>query len=509
MTARRSILALGGLALLAVLLRLPYAGRALSPDEGGFLLVAGQWHPGRSLYGHYWVDRPPLLLALFRVGDLLAAHLGDHLGLRLVGAAAAAVTVAAVGLTVRSLAGGRPAVLASGVTLTLLVSPLAGAAQVNGELLAAPFIAAGTGFALAALRGRPWVGFAAGICAAAAVLVKQNMVDVVLFGAVAALVAWRMHGRSTTRPFTVAGWCLAGFVVTGILVLGLAARAGSAPGDVLWAMYPFRAEAVRVLGGSNVDVRSLRLRRVAEAELLSMGPLVLLAMGVAVVRRRRSARALIPAAAGVAALTAYGVFSVVAGGSYWLHYLVQLAVPTGLAAGLLAALVRPRVGLLLVAPALVAGALSWAVSVGQDPNPQGEVVGTAVRHVAAPGDTIVSVLGDPTVVQAAHLRSPYPYLWSLPARTLDPHLRDLRHEMNRSRRPTWVVARIPGGVSQLSQSADSPLDRHYHAVAGGCERRIYLRNDVIRPTPTITRRCIPASGGPLGGLFTDQDDLAP
>ena len=41
---------------------MPFLARPLSPDEGGFLLVASQWEPGTSLYGHYWVDRPPLLM---------------------------------------------------------------------------------------------------------------------------------------------------------------------------------------------------------------------------------------------------------------------------------------------------------------------------------------------------------------------------------------------------------------------------------------------------------------
>lgn len=36
----------------------PFVAAPLSPDEGGFLMVASQWRPGGSPYGHYWVDRP-------------------------------------------------------------------------------------------------------------------------------------------------------------------------------------------------------------------------------------------------------------------------------------------------------------------------------------------------------------------------------------------------------------------------------------------------------------------
>ena len=50
---------------------LPFAGRSLSPDEAGYLIVGGQWGQGSSLYGDYWVDRPPALIAIFEAADAL------------------------------------------------------------------------------------------------------------------------------------------------------------------------------------------------------------------------------------------------------------------------------------------------------------------------------------------------------------------------------------------------------------------------------------------------------
>ena len=61
-----------------------------SPDEAGFLSVGAQWQPGgTSLYGDYWVDRPPLLITIFR----LAAELGGLVPLRLVGCLATLLAV--------------------------------------------------------------------------------------------------------------------------------------------------------------------------------------------------------------------------------------------------------------------------------------------------------------------------------------------------------------------------------------------------------------------------------
>ena len=81
--------ALGLVAVLTAAARLPFTTRPLSSDEGGFLLVASQWSPGRSLYGNYWVDRPPLLIAFFGLAD----RLGGQVPLRILGTGLAVVSV--------------------------------------------------------------------------------------------------------------------------------------------------------------------------------------------------------------------------------------------------------------------------------------------------------------------------------------------------------------------------------------------------------------------------------
>ena len=55
-------------ALLAVALRLPFLSVPLAPDEGGYLLVASNWHDdGPYSYGRIFVDRPPFLLLIYRL----------------------------------------------------------------------------------------------------------------------------------------------------------------------------------------------------------------------------------------------------------------------------------------------------------------------------------------------------------------------------------------------------------------------------------------------------------
>ena len=49
-------------------LRLPYIGFPLGTDEGGVAFIAKAWGTGHgSLYGAYWLDRPPLLVALYKL----------------------------------------------------------------------------------------------------------------------------------------------------------------------------------------------------------------------------------------------------------------------------------------------------------------------------------------------------------------------------------------------------------------------------------------------------------
>ena len=52
--------------------------------------------------------------------------------------------------------------------------------------------------------------------------------------------------------------------------------------------------------------------------------------------------------------------------------------------------------------------------------------GEAIAAAAEPGDTLVVFGGRADLQRASGLRSPYPYLWSLPMRTRDPGYDDLR-----------------------------------------------------------------------------------
>ncbi|HEX2892562.1 MAG TPA: hypothetical protein VHO29_00990 [Marmoricola sp.] len=468
-------------------LRLPLADRPASPDEAGFLMVASQWHVGgTSLYGNYWVDRPPLLITLFRIADLT----GGLVALRVLGALAAAATVWLLASTARRAFGNRAAAWTAVVAGGLLVSPLIGADAVNGELLALPFIALGLRLAVEAvyaedsLAGRA-AALGTGLAAVLALLVKQNMADVLVFASVCWIVAWRSRritGR-TLRDLVIFG--AVGALVGYAVVMLWAMAHGTSPLDVYEATYPFRVKAGAVIAATPGHASQVRLSRLGLSALLSIGPLLLLAFLVLAVRRTRH-----PAVVwGLIAAGVYAFASILAGGSYWLHYLVQAVPVVALAAG---ALSLHAVSVLRVlVPAVVISAVVALVALVAHPAPApGNTVGRTVAASAQPGDTVLSAFGDPDIPRTTGMTSPYPYLWSLPSRTLDPHMALLRGILAGPEAPTWIVVRGTQTLGRLAQAQILPMvETRYQQVGSVCGRYVYLERGVDRPPLHVVGRC--------------------
>lgn len=475
---------------LTALLRVPYLRVPMTPDEGGFLLVGGHWHRGASLYGSYWVDRPPLLIALFRAADLA----GGLPALRLLGCLVAAATVLGAALAAgQAVRGSRWAPVAASVVVgALLVTPSGGVMPVNGELLAAPFIAFGLYAALRAVRHSPraWLAaLVAGACGAAAVLVKQNMLDVGVFALVLGLVALCQREEPARWLGRQAVLALAGAVACAAAILGLAMLAGTHPGAVYQAMYPFRLQAAATVQHLSWPERLQHLQSMAISWAATGGPVLIAGFLLWCLRRGPAVRALAPAVIATVALLAYDTVSVVAGGSYWLHYMVQLAVPLGLVAGLMVSGAR-RWGVPLVAVVLVGSSIGWGSGLFIRTTASGPVIGQALRSVAQPGDSVVSLFGDPDIVTSSGLPSPYTYPWSLPARTLDPRMTQLATTLAGPEAPSWVIIRGPRTDRLIRSGAAGPeLVNRYHQVARLCSHEVFLRDDLVRTAPVADAGC--------------------
>lgn len=449
-----------GLALSAFLVRLPFASLPLGPDEGGLLLVGSQWSPGASLYGNYWVDRPPLLIGFFGLAD----HLGGTVALRLLGGLLVAISVLLAGrIGALAVAGGRgtrwtPALTAL-LTAALLVSPLVGALEVNGELIALPAILLSIERLLraqtATTGARTRMLLTAGSAAAAAVLVKQNEVDALLLIAfLAARTVYRRGPRAALSDIAVPA---AGALLGAALALGFAASRGTSLAGLWDAVVTFRLHASAVISGSASDATSIRLDRLLLSLAVTGAPVII---GLLIVRlRRRDERSGVDLRVPALVVLTWECIAVLAGGSYWLHYLILL-IP-GLALAVAAICAAPSAtpdpvpgrqpaprssgvvpwDLLAALSYVVAAALVATVAVAartSGAHHAGPLVLWLSTH-QQPGDTAVVAYGHPDILRASGMASPYPELWSLPVRVRDPDLKALTAVLAGASRPDWVI----------------------------------------------------------------------
>lgn len=521
-----------GAALAAVLLRFPGALRPLRPDEAGFLLVARSWSPRPdSLYGPYFVDRPPELLALVRVADAV----GGPYAVRTLGAVAAAALVLLAAwctglLAARSrtpLPPGRVARARVGVAVVaaaLVATPLLDAVAVKGEVLGIVLVLGAGGCALAALgspdrsptpRRAALLAVAAGLLASLAVGLKQSVVGGLVLGGVLLLVelvrAVRVRHRVRWGPGAVLG--LGVLAAVGALVPVVAtvawALAAGVHLDVLWyAVVGFRGDSTEVLARTPSTAPLHRFGQLVVITALNgLMALVLLAT----VRLPRLFRADPPVTVAVAALLVVDSVGLLLGGSFWTAYLFLLLPGTLLATGLVlvhapagrarSAAPRPSTdragrpglaGVLVVLTALstLVCTASWTVGdlTGTASTPVPEL-GAAVGAVARPDDTLTVYGGRPDIQLASGLESPYPELWSLPMRTNDPDLADLRALLAGPDGPTWVVQWVSLGAWQgLGEQVAPTLEGRYRTVVSLCDgrRRIWLRDGVDRATPQVS-----------------------
>jgi hypothetical protein len=412
------------------------------------------------LYGAYFVDRPPLLITVFGLAD----ELGGAVPLRLLGLVAVVVSV----LLAAHLAGATGALLCA----ALLSTPLFDGMEIDGEILAVPFVLGAFVLLVRSVRGntevdRYTVPFLAGVLAAAAALVKQNMVDGFVAGALV-LVAMAVQKRwwdAVTRATAFA----AGGAVSLVVVLACADLRGTGPRDLWDAVVTFRAQAAAVINGSTASTSSDRFHTMLLAGLIAGVPMVVAAVLLGV---RRPIREPVLLWAAVTTL-AWEVTAAVLGGSYWQHYLI--AVVPGL---VLLAAASDRGRWLRVAAGYVATCAGLTVTFAlQHPVPMSPdaAVASYIRAESHPGDTMVVELGHPNIVRAAGLQSPYEHLWSLTARVRDPQLADFGRLLAGPDAPRWVV--VSGGSLAtwgIDSTQEQPvLDSRYREVSSAGDWHVF------------------------------------
>ena len=244
------------IALVAFLLRLPGLLAPLSPDEAGFLMVARSWDPeAGSVYGHYFVDRPPQVIAVFGLADAVG---GPH-AIRLLGALVCAVVVLLAAQTARVVADERAARWTALVVAALTSTTLINADGVKGELLSLPFLMGACLLSLLALRhGSVLLAALAGLCGGIAPGFKQNMLGGLVFAAALLLLSFAARHISTRTLLRLSVAGLVGAAVPAAVMVGWALLAG-VDLDTLWyTIYGFRSDAAAELASTASEANARR-----------------------------------------------------------------------------------------------------------------------------------------------------------------------------------------------------------------------------------------------------------
>ena len=484
---RPAVRFLGPLCALVVLARLSYVPRPLRNDEGGYLLIARQWHTGGEfMYGDYFVDRPPLLMLVFRI----AALTEEDQALRVLAIPFALVFVLAgwrAGTLLAGLTGGRwAAVVAAGI----MCSPGLAAEQADGELFGAALVMAALALALSAWhadtpRRSGWLAAGAGAVAAAAPLIKQSLVEGLLLLAGLVVLGWWSAGAARRRALRLGAAALGGALLP-LALFGLwLAAAAIAPADAWYDLVGSRGVAFDALWSTSPDDS---VRRIGQLLVLGTVTGLLPVVVTWLLTARRAPRRRSVGAVLITPLLVFGIVGIASGGAYWPPYLLQLAPAAVLAAGALApsasaagAWMR-RCGVLVAAAAVVGTVASIVVHATVPSAWYTQRIGEWLAESKAPGDTGFVVYGLPSILETADMPSPYPHVWSAAMRTLDPEQARLRATLAGPEAPEWIV-RINGfdawDIDEGSRLRDL-VEQRYRVVAEVCGYSVWLRQDLTR-----------------------------
>jgi hypothetical protein len=472
---------------LVVLVRATFVPRPLRNDEGGYLLIARHWHTGGEfVYGDYFVDRPPLLMLIFRIASLTE---WDQ-AIRVVAIPFVLVFVLAgrrAGTLLGGPAGGRwAAVVAAGI----MCSPGLAAEQADGELFGACLVLAAIALGLSAWhagtdgRRLAWAT-AAGAVGAAAPLVKQSLVEGLLLLAGLAVLGCRGRAASRRRALLVgAGGLLGALVPVALAVLWLTA-AQVAPGDAWHDLLGSRRVALDILWSTSPDDS---VRRIGQLLVLgSVTGLLPVVLTWFLAARRGLGRGSVDVRL-ITPLLLVGMVGIASGGGYWPPYLLQLAPGAVLAAGALAPSVSAPGAWMrgvsrMVAAAALVGTVASGVAYTVNPSAwHSQRTGKWLADSKAASDTGFVAYGLPSVLETADMPSPYPHLWSAAMRTVDPEQVRLRATLAGPTAPTWIV-QVDGlnawGIDDGSRLRHLVRER-YRVVAEICGHRVWLRQDVTR-----------------------------
>lgn len=467
-------------AALAVALRCPFINVPLGIDEGGDSFVARAWGSTEgSMYGMSWLDRPPLLVLIYKVGAF-----GGDKGIRVLGMVAATLLVAGTMTIAQRISGARAARIAGVITAVMTSSVVLGAVFTANELIATvpvTFSIAALVWSRDSIHHGQWL-FAAGILASCALLIKQSFGEVLVAGAVFLLISWVTRTRSGFRWSWLAWWA-GGVAVPLLATIAWFAHYSVGIRPFVYAVVGFRVDSLGLLHESQQGATYM-LVHLGLPILVASGCLLLLPWAMACLFDRRTDTQLILP---LAAWLLIGFAGIAGGGNYYPHYFIQpVAALAVLSACALAVTHRRRLFVITatVLAVLAAGNVAVGATLRHVDPPQQRTLAVAqyLRANAEPGDSLYVLYARANLLYYADMRTSYPYAWSAMVRAVPGAEQELRTMLGSpSKRPTWIVEWQQPSDLGMDASGETRrlISSHYVNASRICGKSVLIRKDQL------------------------------
>ncbi|MBC7631581.1 glycosyltransferase family 39 protein [Aeromicrobium sp.] len=463
---------------ITVVLRTPFINVPLGIDEGGDAFVARAWGTTQgSMYGGSWLDRPPLLVLLYKIGVL-----GGDRGIRVLGMVAAIMLVAATMAIAHRISGARAARITGAITAVMTSSVVLGAVFTGNELLASVPVT----FSIVTLvRARDssqpgrWL-FVSGFLATCALLIKQSFGEVVVAGAIFLLVSWMTRERSGFRAMWIVMW-LAGVLTPLLVTLAWFAHYSVGVKAFVYAVVGFRLDSLNLLHRSEQGATYMLVHLGLPIAIVSGCVLLLPWAASWLFEHRTDPQLVLP----LGAWLVVGFIGITGGGNYFPHYFIQPVAALAVLSGCALAVTGRRILAVATSAVLVLLALG-NVAVGAtlksvDPPQQRTLAVSAyLRDNSRPDDSLYALYARANLLYYADMHSNYPYAWSTMVRALPDAERQLRTMLrSSSRRPTWIVEWQEPTAFGLDRSGETRrlIASHYVQVDNICGKPIMIRKD--------------------------------
>jgi 4-amino-4-deoxy-L-arabinose transferase-like glycosyltransferase len=467
--------------LAVVAMRARFILTPISSDESGYLAIARAWARGKTLYRDVWVDRPQVLLVVYRV--LWHVGLATPVGVRLLAIAACLLGAFSCGSIAGTLAGTRAGAVAALCTGVLLSVPQYEGFTANAELLSGAVGALCLAIALGATWGVEHVDFrrvlAAGIVGGLSFGIKQSGFDAMTIAVIATGLSALSKRRRDLR--FVPGVLIAGWLVP----IAAMAIHGAATGWARWryAIVGYRLQKHSVLAHPD-------WRRYHET-LAIVRPIlvpVLVVSGAVVVLRLRH----LPRAGAAIAVSWLGIatFAFVLGGQFHRHYWVILMFPLGTLVGtVISTIDHAPLGSIVVVLALASplratytAARLPRSSVGVRLEADGrfskdEAFASWFRAHSRRGENIAALCAGAGLYGNVSTDPPFPYLWFAGIQEIPGAKAKLVELLESDHRPTFIAQYQSALNCDRSGRTATAIDRFYRVATWIEGQPVYVRAD--------------------------------